>query len=423
MSVVRFIQYNNAVPIVLGVLFLGFGVTFASTNPDAIYQANQTVISVDNTYIANKDLSNWTPEAIVFAVTEDDSHYFVEYQFTTIALEDSIWQDSVMTEIMKVSKADLGEFRDLGLYVTQQLKQHIDRELDFLKEVQQIENRNVTQKTVATEYGGLVGALLTDKTETLPGYTPVVTAKPVFSGAASAGVSLNNANTNTGSNNNSQQQPSSSEENGILSYSPGGPIIQILGNNPAIVSKGAHYSDLGATVSDDKDRNIGLDVLMSGVEVPIVDIDTSTTSDQRIVYKATDTDGNVTEVYRRVIVYDPREPVPQVESIPKMQVPSTGSSPPSPPPPPPPEPPQDPTPEPAVPQPSATSSPSVAEGPNDPGEAATSSPSVTEEEEEETENVEEAEETAVPEETEEQSSQESATTTPETTATSTPSTN
>ena len=57
----RFLQYNNAVPIVLSVLVLGGGSVFAATNPDAVLSQEHTVLSVDNTYIATKDLSSWSP--------------------------------------------------------------------------------------------------------------------------------------------------------------------------------------------------------------------------------------------------------------------------------------------------------------------------------------------------------------------------
>ena len=64
--------------------------------------------------------------------------------------------------------------RDLGLYVTEQLKQVIDHEIAYLTEVQDIERKQVSQKVVAVAYSGLVGAFLDDRTEVLPGYTPVV---------------------------------------------------------------------------------------------------------------------------------------------------------------------------------------------------------------------------------------------------------
>lgn len=170
-----FFQYHNAVPIALGVLFLGAGGVFAATNPEAIYRMEQVVISIDNSYIVNKDLSLWTPSAVVRTVTDDDENYHVTYAFSTIELRDHVWQDVVNEETMTVSKANLGEYGDLGLYVIKELKQKIDRTLAYLEEVQAIERKQVSLKQVATVYSGLIGKMLDNTTETLPGYVPVVT--------------------------------------------------------------------------------------------------------------------------------------------------------------------------------------------------------------------------------------------------------
>ena len=53
MSVLNFIQYHNAVPIALGIVVLGAGGAYAATNPESIYSATQTVISIDNTYLVD----------------------------------------------------------------------------------------------------------------------------------------------------------------------------------------------------------------------------------------------------------------------------------------------------------------------------------------------------------------------------------
>ena len=60
-NLLHFLQYHNAIPITLGIIFLGAGATFAATNPEAIYSSTQEVVAVDNTYIVDKDLSTYTP--------------------------------------------------------------------------------------------------------------------------------------------------------------------------------------------------------------------------------------------------------------------------------------------------------------------------------------------------------------------------
>ena len=169
----RFLQYNNAVPIVLSVLVLGGGSVFAATDPAALLSKQQTVMSVDNTYIATKDLSSWSPVVNITAVTEDSDNYYVTYALSTIDVKDYVWQDVVKNNSITVSKADLGD-RDLGLYVTDLLNNVVRNESAYLAQVQEKEKASITQKMVATAYGGLIGKFLNDSTETLPGYEPVI---------------------------------------------------------------------------------------------------------------------------------------------------------------------------------------------------------------------------------------------------------
>lgn len=290
----KFLQYNNAVPIAISIVLLGAGGAFAATDPAAVYSQSQQVLSIDNTYLVNKDLSTYTPTAQITGVTEDDQNYYIAYSFSTIDLVNSVWQDTVKPETMTVSKADLGPYRDLGVYVTQQLKQNVDNELARLKTTQGIEKQNVTQKVIATTYGGLVGKFLNNTTEALPGYTPVVQGPPDTSQtAAASSAGSPTSSTNTG---------------GTTSVPPSGNPslqIQILGNNPAQLPLHASYIDLGAVVSDAANDNIGIHTFLDGTEVQQVHIDTSATSTHTVTYKATDPQGNSTSVDRTVYIYDP----------------------------------------------------------------------------------------------------------------------
>jgi hypothetical protein len=189
-KIISFLSFHNAVPLAAVVLTMGAGITFAATNPEAILSAQEKVIAIDNTYIASLDLDAYTPQAQVTAVTEDTDNYYVAYSFSTVALEDSTWRDVTKSEILTISKTELGLSQDLGVYVTQQLKEKIDQEIAYLKKVQEFERKSVTQKQIATAYGGLIGKLLDSKTETLPGYSPVVEAPELqVEPAATAAVS------------------------------------------------------------------------------------------------------------------------------------------------------------------------------------------------------------------------------------------
>src|SRR3989344_563899 len=339
-NLLHFLQYHNAIPITLGIIFLGAGATFAATNPEAIYSSTQEVVAVDNTYIVDKDLSTYTPRVLITGVTEDVGNYYVAYDLSTI---------------------------DLGAYVTQQLKQNVERELARLRETQGIEKRNVSQKVVATIYGGLVGKFLDDKTETLPGYTPVVLppAGPVASADPSAaGGGGSNAPSSSGS-------PSSGGSSGKIG-------LQLLGNNPARISVGTSYIDLGAVLIDPYNTNVGVYAFLDGRETSSPALDTSTTTSYRIEYRATEPGGSTIVVRRIVLVGNAPDPggeisaagnvnppasapapdstsSPQAEPTPAPETPAATSTPPAPAP--------EPAPEPSEPSPESTDAPAPEQTP------------------------------------------------------------
>ena len=96
-----------------------------------------------------------------------------------------------------------------------------------------------------------------------------------------------------------------------LSISAGSdaPVIEIVGNNPANIELGATYNDLGVNISDDKDTNLGVELFLDGSSVSDIAIDTASSTEYVITYRVTDTDGNVSETDRVVVVGDGAEEV------------------------------------------------------------------------------------------------------------------
>lgn len=377
-GILKFLKYNNTVPIVISVVLLGAGSTYAANNPEVILDRQQRVVSVDNTYIVSKDLENYTPTLKILLVEEDDDTYYITYEFTTIALHESIWRDVTTTEIMEVKKRRLDRYRDLGMFVTEQLSELVDTEIRRLQETQVIEEKNLSQKRVVTAYSGLVGGLLSDKQETVPGYRPlVVPPKPkpepeTFAyppaldeilqkekadkeeelvettvveeevveetEGAEEGVddNVDTASTSAGSNEtdstetNQDKAPStgtdataSSSDDGTAGGGGSGqenkppanerPVITILGDNPAEVAIGANYVDLGAVVSDDKDANLNVSILLNDSQVETVLIDTRATGTHTITYYVTDS-GNLTSYAERQVIVVGSAGVPEAET-------------------------------------------------------------------------------------------------------------
>lgn len=314
-----FVSYHNALPLVLGFLFLSVGAAMAAS-PDVrenLYSATETVVSVDNSYIRNINLSTYLPKIQIISVEEDAAHYYVGYRLETINIKDHSWKDVSEERTLKVWKDNLGT-RDLGLYVTSELSQVVDWEMERLRKTQAIEKQNgVSEEVVATVYSGLIGKFFDPKQEILPGYIPVKNESlenlpainppdpviPPPEGASSSEV------VDTGE----VAASAVTTTNETSSVVSGGgdtvpPTLTILGNNPARIPLNTPYVDLGVVVSDNVNSNIGVSYTVGGSVVSEVEIDTSVAGEHSVVYSAVDQAGNRRTIERVVIVYDQNIP-------------------------------------------------------------------------------------------------------------------
>lgn len=125
------------------------------------------------------------------------------------------------------------------------------------------------------------------------------------SGSSSAGSSSETTTSSTTSTSTSTSTDSTTPEN-TASTTPAEetppaapdttpPTITLNGNNPADIDVGSSYIDLGATVTDNVDQNLGFTMTPDSV-------DTSTTSTQTLTFTATDSAGNTATVTRTVNV-------------------------------------------------------------------------------------------------------------------------
>jgi len=303
----HFIKYHNALPIALSIIVLSTGAAFASSDvaQQAVFSSEERVQSIDNSFIVNTDLNTFAPYVQITNVIEDEEAYYITYKLNTINVVDAVWKETLSDKELTVQKDILGG-GDLGLFVAEQLKEVVDKQLSYLKEAQVKEKtKGKTNKVVATTYSGLIGKFLDTKEEVIEGYTPVI-QKPIQAVAQVNDNPSNTATENTSTNVTTSQTQQTASVSSTVSNpkvnNSSSPRITIVGNNPARIKIRSTYVDLGAMVTDDVDKNLGIHYSIDSKEVRYINIDTSEDATFIITYTATDQIGNIGTAERTVIV-------------------------------------------------------------------------------------------------------------------------
>lgn len=172
----HFLKYNNTVPLVFGVLFLGAGATFAAAPAarEAVIDSESAITEVDNSYLLENTIGDETVTITIGSVTETATEYFIEYQMGTMEARDGVWQPTVRIKTLVVNKESVIG-RDLGLYAEEEIAEVHAAEVRLLKETQAAERRaGITPKVVTTEYSGLVGQFFDPNQEVFPQYDPLI---------------------------------------------------------------------------------------------------------------------------------------------------------------------------------------------------------------------------------------------------------
>lgn len=316
---ITFIKYHNALPLAFLAIFLGFGAAFAA-NPEVREKVAESVISpehtlksVDNSFLLQTDFNLFSPSAQITDIKEDDTSYYITYTLYTIDLKEGRWGTVSVVKELVVSKQLLGQ-ADLGVYIGEELSEVVDRQLQYLKEVQEKERtKGETEKVVATTYSGLIGKFLDSTEEVISGYEPVIPSKQktvaeeTLPSSASDQTPPTVSVQSTSSGAPAQETGSSQTASVIASVTPSEttpPTITIIGNNPAKIPTRGTYSDNGVKVDDNKDQNLGYTTAVDGVIVQEVSLDTSKPRVYTITYTTQDTSQNKSETKRTVIIYN-----------------------------------------------------------------------------------------------------------------------
>jgi len=92
------------------------------------------------------------------------------------------------------------------------------------------------------------------------------------------------------------------------------PIIQINGDNPAIIQVGDTYNDLGATITGPQaDLNLGITTYLKGTLTSNIVIDTTQPATDTIDYVATD-QSDLTATSTRTVIIQPAATSPSPQS-------------------------------------------------------------------------------------------------------------
>lgn len=178
-SLLDFIKYNNAVPLILAVLLLGTGVVFAA-NPavrEALFPTDAGPLTpppaARTEVLLATDLEAFDMAFRVDAVVEAGQSYRIGYSYRTLEVAADAWQVVPKAKNMDIPKDLLGK-RDLGLYAAEQIGQVMDREIAYLSEVQARARKPDPRGAASGEYAGLVGKTLDAEDKRFEAYKPVV---------------------------------------------------------------------------------------------------------------------------------------------------------------------------------------------------------------------------------------------------------
>lgn len=175
-KIINFVKYNNAFTIGIAVILLVTGGVFASEDlRDTVIGETITIVAgIDNTAILALDADNFDLKLTIQNVTEDADSYYISYSYIAMGIKDNVWQPITIEKTLNVSKERLGDI-DLGAYVSVQLGELADYELNRIKEVKFIEaSKGVQTQMASITYTGLKGLIFDSENKVLEGYTPVV---------------------------------------------------------------------------------------------------------------------------------------------------------------------------------------------------------------------------------------------------------
>lgn len=182
-KLLHFIKYNNAMVLILVVIFvIGTGAWAQTDAGQAVIGSRQTEIQgVDNILLLEADLEKMDMEFRIEKIEADppsheasegkSGYYYVTYTYLDLVQENNVWLYQVKEKIRKVSKKLK---KDLGEYLAEELAEEQEARLKELKQEQRsaLELGETTREEI-TEYSGVIGQTLELAGRVFPNYEPV----------------------------------------------------------------------------------------------------------------------------------------------------------------------------------------------------------------------------------------------------------
>lgn len=171
--IIHFIKYNNAIVLILVLIFVAGSGVFAQTEAGQEFIGEKTtrVEGRDNTLLLEADLEAFDMDYRVERIEEDEQYYYVYYTCIDLVETASAWEYQLNEKVRKVSKKLKG---DLGEYLAEELKEEYQARIKELKaEKAKAETEGQETRTEVTEYTGLIGKTLAVAEKVFPGYEAV----------------------------------------------------------------------------------------------------------------------------------------------------------------------------------------------------------------------------------------------------------
>lgn len=172
-KIIKFIKYNNAVVLILAVLFLASSGVWAQTEAgqEFIGAKQVTVEGVDNTLLLEVDLDTHDMDFNIELIKKDENYYYVTYTYLDIQEKNNAWQYQMQEGIRKIS---LNLKKDLGEYLAEELGEEYEARIKELKkEKTRALEAGEELKFEVTEYTGLIGQSLELASRVFNNYEPI----------------------------------------------------------------------------------------------------------------------------------------------------------------------------------------------------------------------------------------------------------